>query len=514
MPPQPSTVRTGPLGQAGGALSSAAEGFIIADALNEQKKQRNANTIKAGINAFKSGNTDLALSIFQGAGNQGRAITEHLLAGPEGSIAPLDDVSGAALNELLNVKQGRELAIEELIARGPQPKEKLFGQTVQAPDTSIQRQVQTRAGREDAGVEGLISGPQAPRTKLLQSIQATQDDELVRARATAKEERTVATEQRAARGEVFGQRLAEVGERRLQGAAALAAQREKRLTIAQNNALRMAIADQRSAQSLARLKLTKDRVDDQKAFFSQIADDADANKKLNNAQVRAGVIPTQNASAPALLQELNRIAFKQGRDILRKQLPPFPGGRAGAVALPPPREFVQRSIDQGALTPEMQKAVALEFPQNSQAAIRAFNKTIESIRASDFSREALGDQRTLQQISAALAAIKGRPSEERQAEIDLILVLLAQSTGLPIDALSGNSAKGKSIKQFVNDFVEGAGFAGVPVGGLPALISGISNILFDGQTTTAPAPAVAPRSRATAPSLSQVEQDEAEFFVP
>lgn len=511
MPPQPSTVRTGPLGQAGGALSSAAEGFIIADALNEQKKQRNANTIEAGINAFKSGNTDLALSIFQGAGKQGQAITEHLLAGPEGADAPLDDVSGAALNELLNVKQGRELAIEELIARGPQPKEKLFGQTVQAPDTSIKRQVQTRAGREDAGIEGLISGPQAPRTKLLKSIQATQDDELGRARATAGEERKITAEARAARAETFGQRLAETQERRAQGRAALAFQTEKRLTVAQNNALRMAIADQRSAQSLARLKLTKDRVDDQKAFFSQIADDADANKKLNNAQVRAGVVPTQNASAPALLQELNRIAFKQGRDILRKQLP-----RVGADvgALPPPREFVQRSIDQGALTPEMQRAVQLEFPQNAQAAIRAFNKTIESIRASDFSREALGDQRVLREISAVLTAVKGRPASERQAEIDRVLALLEQATGIPISQVSPESNMGQKLLKFINDFADvviAAPKAGVPFVGAPQFIAGIGDILFNGQATTAPPPTAVPRSRATAPSLSQVEQDEADF---
>lgn len=513
MPPQTSLTRTGPLGQITEGIGDALQGFIIIDTLAEQKKERNSKTILAGIEAFKSGNTDLALSIFQGAGRQGRAITDHFLAGPEGSITPLDDVSGAALTELFNIKQGRELAIEELIARGPQevrpvegPLRKrpvLIGEKVrfagpeekrkfiQDPDVSIQRQVQTRAGREDIGIEGFIEGPQSPRAKLLRSIQATQDTELTRARETAAEGRKVAVEARARRAEPFGQRLSEIQERRAQGQLELAAQRERRLTVAQNNAVKMAIADQRAAQSIATLKATKDRVSEQKEFFSQIAKDADTNKVLNNAQVRAGVIPTQNATASSMRQELNRIAAIHGI-AQRFGVVPGPPGISTSVSL---------SIQEGALTPELQRAVAAEFPQNAQAAIRAFNKTIESVRATEFSRKALGDQRALRQISAVLSAVKGRPPSERQVEIDRILELLAAATGLPINTLSADSGKGKSVRQFLNDFIEGAGFAGLPLGGIPALISGISNILFDGQKAPTP---VASLPTVTAPERQPI----------
>ncbi len=507
MPPQPSTVRTGPLGQAGGALSSAAEGFIVADALNEQKKARDEKGLESVVEAILSGDTETGLEIANSLGARGESFIAHLSARTQKPIAlddpdfeellakraalpPLDAVTGAALTKVVSFQKTKNIELEELIAGVQAP-----GKGPSKQPAGIQKDIQTERGRRELRSE-IAATPGSPFAKVATRKLQERKTEFEESVARKTEERKVEGEARAARAETFGQRLAEIDERRLQGAAALAAQREKRLTIAQNNMLRMAIADQRSAQSLARLKLTKDRVDDQKAFFSQIADDADANKKLNNAQVSAGIIPTINASASAVRQELNRIAFTNR----------LKGTQAGVLARPVSQ--VEESIRQGALTPELRRAITAEFPQNSQAAIRAFNKTIESVRATEFSRKALGNKDALQRISAVLSAVKGRPASEREAEIDRVLELLAAATGLPVNTLSADSGKGKSVKQFVNDFVGSAGLAGVPIGGLPALISGISNILFDGQTTTAPAP----RAPAAARPSSQVQQDEADFL--
>ncbi len=413
-----SPVRTGAFGQFGDAAGDALSAFTVVDAIVQQKKARNAKTIEAGINAFKSGNTDLALSIFQGAGKQGQTITEHLLAGPEGADSIPDDVSGAALNVIFNIRQGRELAIEEMI--GP-PTAFLFGQKVQAEGTQerASKQLSTPAGRAQAANEEFISGPTSPRVKLLQSVQATQDKELSRARATAGEERKVAVEERKARAEPLEQALKFTAEQRAEQdieLRRLAGGRAKRKL---EFDIQFKFADQRAAQNVAKLADIKARTDKEGSILDQMVKDFDATKKLNVTQVANNIEPTDSAGANLAFQTMQRLALKHG---LPKGFGVVPGG-------PSQLGPVEQSIQDGFLTPGMQKAIETEFPKNPAKAVFAFNKAIESITASAMSSRALQDKKGMANLDRRFNFVKALPKDQRQPFLQELANIMAAVTG-------------------------------------------------------------------------------------
>jgi len=506
-------VKTGFLGQLGDAASDALSTFSVVDTILTQKEERNLLAAKSAVRAIIAGQSLFGFNILNQTA-EGQDIAKAIMARP-GEVPP--NLTAAQIDLVSEVKafqEGRELAIDEEVARGeatvnrgkPAPTKNVFNirqgrsATTQQPrqDRSIRGQLSTPSGRESAAIESFIVGDQSARTNLTKTIDEARKTELAATRAEAKEQRDFEKNFRGGLTSrlAIGAARRDIGRLRIQGA---------QLKLAKD---RLAFEKEKEANDLALAKTTAEllsksgTITRQATLFEDGTKGVIKNRTLNVSQIASGQAPTQSGSVRVAMRDLNRIALTRG---LQTKAQANPLGPRSLTEL-------EQSISQGSLTAGLERAIRQEYPANSDRAVQFYSEVIQSFRATEFANLALNNKVGMENFRLQLQTVKALPVDERADHLQPLIDTMIELTGIPAEELQGTETEGGVAQWLLDILVSDPTTPGITLRALARFIEALTSP--NQLTLSILKEKSAVRAQPTAPSASrqQVESDVAEFL--